>query len=302
MRIAFLYPGQGSHRPGMAAAWQGDPVFERVTAAAGFDVAAAADDPDACSRTAVGQPAIFATSLAADRALRRAGLVPDLVAGHSLGEVTAAVAAGALTLDDGAGLVCERGRAMGRACEDTPGAMAVVLGLDGDTIADALRAIPGVGIANHNGATQAVVSGTNQGIAAATEALRAAGGRVRALDVEGAFHSPAMTSAMVAVDTLLRRTPVRDPEVPVVTGTDGSVLRRGSAVARALTEGILAPVRWTAVMQRLGQADLVVEVGPGGVLSGLARRALTDPQVVAVAAPADVSAALECAAGGVAAA
>lgn len=294
MTIAFVFPGQASQRAGMASAWRGTPfhdVFAQVGHAAGLDLATMADDAARCgASTAIGQPAIFAASLAAYDALVAAGVRPDVVAGHSLGELTAAVAAGAVSRNDGAALVAERGRAMSVACATNPGAMAAVLKLAADEVAGIVARVPDVSIANENAAGQAVLSGTPESIDRATELAREQGGRVMALDVEGAFHSPAMTSALVRVDHFLRRMPVFDPEVTFVSGMSASVLPTAGAVSRAIVDGILAPVRWREVQERLVDlgVEAIVEVGPGGVLRGLARRAVPDVPVLAVERPEDV--------------
>ncbi len=254
-----------------------------------------ADDAARCgASTAIGQPAIFAASLAAYDALVAAGVRPDVVAGHSLGEVTAAVAAGSLSRNDGASLVSERGRAMSVACATSPGTMAAVLKLDADAIADVVARVEGVTVANENAPGQAVLSGTPEAVERATALAREAGGRVMALDVEGAFHSPAMTPALVRVDHALRRTPVRDPELRFVSGTTADLLPTAAAVSRALVDGILAPVRWREVQERLARlgVETIVEVGPGGVLRGLARRVLPDVAVLSVEGPDDVAGAV----------
>lgn len=298
MSIAFLFPGQGSQRPGMAAAWQGTPqarVFDEVGHAVGMPIATLADDAERCgASTAVGQPAILAASLAALDALTAAGIRPDVVAGHSLGEVTAAVAAGALSPADGAVLVAERGRAMAAACTMAPGAMAAVIRLDDDALGSVRAAVPEISIANQNAPGQAVIAGPVAAIARASDRVRELGGRVLPLDVEGAFHSPAMTSAVVRVDAALRRLPVHPPAIPIVSGTTARPLTSAAAVTRALVEGILAPVRWRAVQEHLAASGvtLLVEVGPGGVLAGLARRTVPELPVVSVAGPDDVDAVL----------
>jgi [acyl-carrier-protein] S-malonyltransferase len=295
MSIAFVFPGQGSQRAGMATAWADTPqheVFAAVGHAAGLDLATLADDAAACGEaTAVAQPSILAASLAAHDALAAVGVRPDVVAGHSLGEVTAAIAAGSLSRNDGAALVAERGRAMGAACAATPGTMAAVLKITDEQLGDVIACVPDVSVANHNAPGQAALSGPPEAIHRAAELVREAGGRVRILDVEGAFHSPAMTPALVRVDALLRRIPVRDPETTFVTGLTAAVLDGASAVTRALVDGILAPVRWRAVQERLIGlgVDLIVEVGPGGVLRGLARRAIPGVPVLTVERPADVA-------------
>lgn len=294
MTIAFVFPGQGSQRAGMASAWSGTPqhdVFQDVGHAAGLDLATLADDATRCgASTALGQPAILAASLAAFDALAEAGLRPDVVAGHSLGEVTAAIAAGSLSRNDGAALVTERGRAMGSACAATPGAMAALIKLSAEQVADIVARVEDVAVANENAPGQAVLSGSPDAVSRAAELAREAGGRVLPLDVEGAFHSPAMTPALVRVDTFLKRTPVHDPQLDLVTGTTAEVVTTAAGVQRALVEGILSPVRWRAVQERLVSMGVrtVVEVGPGGVLRGLARRAMPDVEVLAVETPDDV--------------
>lgn len=295
MRIAFVYPGQGSLRDGMAAAWADHPagdVFDAVGAHAGLDLRVLADDPGSASATAIAQPALFAAGLAAHDALLAAGVVPDVVAGHSLGECTAAVAAGVLDRDAGAQLVAERGRAMAAACRANPGTMAAVVRVDTGELERLVASVPDAQIANDNAPGQVVVSGPAEAVDAVAAKVADARGRTIALDVEGAFHSAAMAPAVVKVDALLKRLELADPRVALVTGTSGEVLRHADAVRRALVEGILAPVRWTAVQRRLAdlEVDLLVECGPGGVLKGLAKRAIPDVDVLTVAGPDDVEA------------
>ena len=286
-RIAFVFPGQGSHRAGMASAWlpQAADMFTDLSDATGLDLVATADDADACgASTRLGQPSITAVSLAALAALTDAGLAPDLVAGHSLGELSAAVAAGVFTPTEGVSLVAARGRAMGQACRSAPGTMAAVVRVDTETVEEVVATIDDVVVANINAPGQVAIAGTQAGIDAATEALRNEGGRVIALPVEGAFHSPAMTPAVVALTGALQWAPARDPEIGLVSGLDGAVRLTGSAVTRALVEGVLAPVRWVDVQHALRDAGvgLLVEVGPGGVLTGLAKRTLPDVRAVSV--------------------
>lgn len=297
-RIAFVFPGQGSHRPDMASAWlpAAEELFADLSDATGIDLVATADDADACGdSTRLGQPSITAVSLAALAALTEAGITPDVVAGHSLGEVTAAIAAGVFTPAEGTALVAARGRAMGQACRTSPGTMAAVVRVDTDRVEEVVADIDDVVVANVNAPGQVAIAGTEAGVTAAADALREAGGRVLPLPVEGAFHSPAMTPAVVALTTALQWAPARDPQVPIVSGLDATVRLTGSAVTRALVDGLLAPVRWIDVQHALVEAGigLVVEVGPGGVLSGLARRTVPDLPVVSVATPDDVPAAAE---------
>lgn len=300
-RTAFVFPGQGSHRPGMASAWLPDAreLFDELSDATGLDLVAVADDADACgASTRLGQPSITATSLAALAALREAGLEPDLVAGHSLGEVTAAIAADVFSAAEGTALVAARGRAMGLACRTTPGTMAAVVRVAAEDVEAVLAGIDDVVVANVNAPGQVAIAGTQAAVDTAAAALREVGGRVLPLPVEGAFHSPAMTPAVVALTAALQWAPARDPQVPLVSGLDGGVRRTGSAVTRALVEGLLAPVRWVEVQHALVEAGvgLVLEVGPGGVLGGLARRTVPELEVVGVATPEDVPSAVAAAA------
>jgi [acyl-carrier-protein] S-malonyltransferase len=298
VRVAFVFPGQGSYRPGVLAEWMGHPaasVLEGFADRAGTDPWVLDGDPVTGRRTADAQPAIMATSLVAWRALVDAGVAPDLVAGHSLGEVTAAVAAGVLDVGDGAALVAARGRAMGRACAATPGAMAALVKLAPDAVEVLVGEDPDLVVANDNAPGQVVVAGTPEAIERIRTRARDAGGRALPLDVEGAFHSPAMAPAVTEMTAALDGLRVREPGVPLLTGTSVQTLRSGEVVARALVEGILAPVRWREVQRHLLElgVERLVEVGPGGVLAGLARRAAPDLHVHTVATPADAAAVID---------
>lgn len=294
MRIAVVFPGQGSHRPGMASVWQDHPlaapVLEDLSELFGWNVVAVGDDAEACAHTALAQPALFAVSVAAWTALAATGLRPVVVAGHSLGEITAAVAAGSLAYRDAAVLVSERGRAMADACTANPGGMVAVLGLELTAVEELVADLPGVVVANDNAPGQVVVAGPDAALGTVAERVRALGGRTRRLPVEGAFHSPAMTPALVRVDRVLRRLPVASPDVLLVSGATGEVCRSGEAVRRSLTDGIVAPVRWRAVQQRIAAmgVDLLIEVGPGGVLTGLLRRTVPGLPSANLACPEDL--------------
>jgi [acyl-carrier-protein] S-malonyltransferase len=298
VKIAFVFPGQGSYRPGVLAGWDGHAattVIDEVADHTGVDPRALDRDPDTGRRTADAQPAILAASLVALRALEDAGVAADVVAGHSLGEATASVAAGVFSVGDGAALVAARGRAMGEACAAVPGGMAALVKLSPDAVEVLVDEDPDLVVANDNAAGQVVVAGTPAAIERVRARARDAGGRALPLDVEGAFHSPAMAPAVPAVAATLDRLTVRDPGLPVVSGTDAEPLWSGAAVRRALVDGILAPVRWREVQHRLVDlgVEQLVEIGPGGVLSGLARRAAPDLRVHTVTSPADVDAAVD---------
>ncbi len=303
MRVAWVLPGQGSLRTGClrrVAATDGRAELEPLAAAAaraatrvaestGLDLAALADEPGTGARTAEAQPTILAASLAAAAALEAAGLRPDVVAGHSLGECSAAIVAGTLGLEDGARVVAARGAAMAAACAASPGAMAAVVKLAPQAMAALLAAVPDVVVANDNAPGQVVVAGPPDAVAGLRDPVRAAGGRLVPLAVEGAFHSVAMEPAVAATAAALSRVPLTDPRVPLVSGVSARALDTGVAVAGALVGGILATVRWREVQTALAADGVthLVEVGPGGVLAGLAKRTVPDLEVRTVATPAD---------------
>lgn len=294
--VAFLFPGQAAQRPGMASAWADDPagdVFDEVGAASGVDLRTMADDAEACAAsTALAQPAIYAASLAAHDALVAAGVRPDVVAGHSLGEVTAATAAGVVDRGTGAALVSERGRAMGEACAASPGTMAAILRLDLDVVDGIVARVPDAAIANNNAPGQVVVAGPPAAVDEVCTRAAEAGGRTMMLDVEGAFHSSAMTPAVVRVHEVLMRADLADPTADFVSGVDGRPRTSGGEVATALVDGILAPVRWVDVQKTLVDhldVDLLVECGPGGILAGCAKRTVRGTTCLTVSSPDDVA-------------
>jgi [acyl-carrier-protein] S-malonyltransferase len=295
VRVAFVFPGQGSYRPGFLTGWDGHPasrILDEIAERIGRDPRSLDRDPSTGERTADAQPAILAGSLVAWQALMDAGVRAEVVAGHSLGEVTAAVASGALDLGDGAALVAERGRAMGAACATTPGAMAALVKLSPDAVEVLIDEDPDLVMANDNAPGQVVVAGTPEAIERIRGRAREAGGRALPLQVEGAFHSPAMAGAVERVAAASTHLLLEDPTVPLVSGTSAEPLHTGAAIRQALVDGILAPVRWREVQHRLAELGVeeLVEVGPGGVLAGLARRAAPDMRVHTVASPSDVDA------------
>jgi len=292
--VAIVFPGQGSHRAGALAPWQGHPataVLEDVSAGLGRDVVPLTEDPATGGRTADAQPAIMAVSLVAAQALLDAGVVPDVVAGHSLGEFTAAIVAGCLDVRDGAALVGTRGRTMGEACAVNPGTMAAVVKLNPDAVEVLVDGIDGLVVANDNAPGQVVVAGHPDAVAQVRDRAKEAGGRALPLDVEGAFHSPAMAPAVAAVRAAVADLSVRDPGPTFVSGSTAAPLADGAGVAAALVDGILAPVRWREVQEQLaalGVTDLI-EAGPGGVLAGLAKRTIPDVTVHKVETPDDLA-------------
>ncbi len=242
------------------------------------------------------QPAILAVSTAACRLLTSKGLQPALVAGHSLGEYSANVAAGTMTFADALVLVRRRGRYMQEAVPAGAGAMAVVLGLDADTVAQAcVDAAQGdvVSPANLNGAGQVVIAGSRDAVARAGERARELGAkRVVRLPVSAPFHCALMNPAQARIAPELRALKVQDPRVPVVANVDAVPKRAAAAAVEALIAQVSSPVRWEAVVGRLASEGITtyVEVGPGTVLSGLVRKVHREASVISFGSPCDLTA------------
>jgi [acyl-carrier-protein] S-malonyltransferase len=292
VKVAFLYPGQGSQRVGMGAALRttdGDVYDRHLTAAE-----QATELPlrrliehgpiDELTRTEVSQPAMFALSLALTEVAARAGVSPDLVAGHSLGELTAAAAAGVLGESDGLRLVAARSRAMARTQAAQPGAMAAVVGLGVDEVAALCGSVEEVCVANHNATTQVVISGSRDGVQRACGLATSAGARAVPLNVGGAFHSSAMQPARDALAALAGELTWRAPRVPVASNALGRLLCDPDEIREAIVAQVAAPVRWVDCLAALSDAGVThaLELGPGRVLTGLARSA--DRSLVAAAA------------------
>ena len=292
--IAWLFPGQGAQVVGMGKALAlGHAVaartFEEANDALGFDLRALCFDgpQETLDRTVNAQPALLATSIAALRTVAaEQPFAPLAAAGHSLGEFTALVAAGALDLGAALRLVRRRGELMQAA--DESGGMAAVLGLDAAVIDRAL-ADTGIVVANDNAPGQVVVSGPLVAFADATARLKTAGAkRVIPLRVSGAFHSPAMRAVAADLAAVLAATTFHPLRVPVVANVDAELHTEASDFRSLLERQVWSPVRWASVMRRLAGegATLFVEFGAGSVLTGLAKRILPDARTANVSDPA----------------
>ncbi|MGH9017691.1 MAG: ACP S-malonyltransferase, partial [Acidimicrobiales bacterium] len=295
--LAFTFPGQGSQRQGMGRPWVDHPSWEVVAEAsdvAGRDLARLLleADSDELTLTANAQLATYVISLVVLDAIERVGIEPTACAGHSLGEYTALTASGALGFEDGVRLVVERGEAMHHAAEERTGTMAAVLGADDDAVEAACqRAEGGVWVANYNAPGQVVIAGTPEAVAVAGTIAKELGARrVMPFPVAGAFHTALMGSARSRLRKALADAPFEAPEVPVVANVDARVHERAEEWPALLSAQLCSPVRWRQTMGRLGELGTtrVVEVGPGGVLTGLARRALPEADALAVASPDDL--------------
>lgn len=290
MSVALVFPGQGSQRPGMGAPWRDTPgwaLVESASTTVGRDLGRLLLEADAeeLRATREAQVATFLTSLLVHAALPQLDVA--VVAGHSLGELTALVVAGVLTPADGLHLVAERGEAMQAAADARPGTMAAVLGMDDDDVARVLADVDDAWPANYNAPAHVVVSGTRNGVAAAGEALKAAGARrVLPLPVGGAFHTPLMEPARDRLDRALRCVSWLDPVLPVLSAVTAAPYQRDWP--DVLSQQLTAPVRWRQTVEALDGVDTVVELGPGGVLTGLVKRCRSDLRAVSIATPDDL--------------
>jgi len=244
------------------------------------------------------QPAILTVSVAACRLLESSGLTPSFVAGHSLGEYSANVAAGTFAFADAVAIVRRRGRYMQEAVPVGTGAMAAILGLDAETVADVCReAAQGevVSPANMNGGGQVAIAGAAAAVARASELAKARGARRAVpLPVTAPFHCALMKPAEVRLAPELRALATRDPRVPIVANVDAEPKRDARAAIDALIAQVASPVQWEGVVRRLASEGITtyVEVGPGTVLAGLVKRIHREATVVSFATPEDLAATL----------
>ena len=279
---AYVFPGQGAQFIGMGKDLYENhtgahDLFEQANQILGFritDIMFSGTEED-LKQTKVTQPAIFLHSVISAKVLGDT-FKPDMVAGHSLGEFSALVAAGAITFEDGLKLVAARANAMQRACEIQPSTMAAVLGLDDFTVEDICQRETDVVVpANYNCPGQLVISGTIQGVAHASEKLKAAGAkRVLPLNVGGAFHSPLMELARVELEKAILNTTINKPVCPVYQNVNAEPTTDPDTIKINLNKQLTGAVRWTQTMQRMLQdgATSFIETGPGNVLQGLVKK------------------------------
>ena len=280
MKTAYIFPGQGSQFPGMAKDLYPSrkELFEKANEILGFRITdimfeGEADDLKA---TKVTQPAIFihSTILAMEQAQQ-----PDMVAGHSLGEFSALVAAGALSFEDGLRLVAARAAAMQKCCEKVPGTMAAVIKLEDSVIEDICAGIPGVVPANYNSPGQVVISGELSAVEKACALLKEAGAkRALVLPVSGAFHSPLMEPARVELAKAIEATPFKAPRCPIYQNVTAAPTTDPEVIKENALKQLTSPVRWTQTVRNMiaDGAARFVEIGPGSVLQGLVGRIATE--------------------------
>lgn len=296
---ALIFPGQGSQRCGMGLAWQHTaswPLVDQLSRVSGHDIGhlLCRADADELKVTGNAQLATFTISLVILDALLRArpDLHPVAVAGHSLGEYTALVAAGVVGTEDGARLVAERGAAMGAAAEASPGTMAAVLGLDAETVAVACADVGQAWVANDNAPGQVVIAGSTVGVDRASAAARDLGAkRVMALAVGGAFHTPLMAPAQDRLDAAVAAASFSGPSVACVANVDALAHGDADDWRRLLSAQLASPVRWRQSLTQLAELGVTtfIELGPGSELSGMVKRTVQGAVRANVAAPDDLA-------------
>ena len=285
--LAILFPGQGSHKVGAGRDFFDEylsarRVFQRADEVLGFPLSELCfEGPDERLRdTANAQPAILTVSLAGLAAALESGALarrPAYLAGHSLGEFSALVAAGSLTFEDALALVATRGRLMGEASERRPGTMAAVVGLNGEALDEVCRG-SGVEPCNYNSPSQVVVGGTLEAVEEAARLARERGGRALPMNVSGAFHTSLMAPAAARFAEAVEACAIAEPAIPVIGNTTGEPLTTASTVREELRQQIIRPVLWHQSMLRMTAAGATtfLEAGPGRALSGLIRRIEAD--------------------------
>ncbi len=286
MKKAYVFPGQGAQFSGMGKdLYEGSAdakkMFEQANDILGFritDLMFEGTDED-LRQTKGTQPAIFLHSVILAHTLGEE-FQPGMVAGHSLGEFSALVAAKALTFEDGLVLVSKRAQAMQKACEKTPSTMAAIIGLEDDMVEGVLGGIYDVVVpANYNSPGQVVISGSEQGIDIACEKLKAAGAkRAMPLKVGGAFHSPLMEPARVELAEAINQASLDAPICPIYQNVDAKPVTDPAKIRENLVAQLTSPVRWTQIMQHMiaDGAGAFIEVGPGKVLQGLVKKVSRD--------------------------
>lgn len=279
---AYVFPGQGAQFPGMGkelyeASTDAKQLFEKANEILGFSITDImfGKDAEALKQTKVTQPAIFLHSVILAKSLGDS-FKAEMVAGHSLGEFSALVAAGYLSFEDGLRLVSKRAMAMQKACEQNPSTMAAVLGLENEVVENICKEIKEVVVpANYNCPGQLVISGSNEGIDIACEKLTEAGARrALKLPVGGAFHSPLMEPARAELEQAIDETNFTAGICPIYQNVTATAITNPEEIKENLKKQLTASVLWTQTMQQMITDGLssVTEVGPGKVLQGLFKK------------------------------
>jgi [acyl-carrier-protein] S-malonyltransferase len=299
---AVNFPGQGTQQPGMGVPWRDHDawaVVDRAEAALGEPLAPLLLDapPETLARTREAQLAVLLTSLVVWESIRDDIEAPIAFAGHSLGQVSALIASGVLTLEDGVQLAARRAELTQAAADAHPGRMAALLGATPETAEDACTARPdAVWLANDNAPGQVVIAGTPDGVEAGVARAKDLGVRkAMPLNVGGAFHTPLMADAASGLTTVLADVELHAPSAPVISNDDGQAYRDGDGWRERSARHVAVPVRWREAQLTLVDlgATTLYEVGHGSMLASLAKRTIPDVNVVALATPDDLSVRLE---------
>lgn len=290
---AYVFPGQGAQFTGMGkdlydSSDKAKQLFEKANNILGFRITDIMFDgtADQLKETKVTQPAVFLHSVILALTMGD-NFKPDMVAGHSLGEFSALVAAGALSFEDGLRLVSQRALAMQKACEITPSTMAAVLGLEDKVVEDVCESVDGIVVAaNYNCPGQLVISGETTAVEVACEAMKTAGAkRALVLPVGGAFHSPMMEPAREELAAAIEQTSFKNPVCPVYQNVPATAVSDANEIKKNLIIQLTAPVKWTQSVQNMiaDGATEFIEVGPGNVLQGLVKKIDKEAQTSAAA-------------------
>lgn len=287
MKHAYVFPGQGAQYPGMGKdlyenSVEARELFGKANEILGFNITDIMFNgtADELKQTKVTQPAVFLHSVILAKVL---GVKPDAVAGHSLGEFSALVVAGALSFEDGLKLVSKRALAMQACCEQQPGGMAAILGMEDEVVEKCCNTIDGVVVAaNYNSPGQIVISGANEAVDKACEQLKEAGARrALRLPVGGAFHSPLMEPARVELEKAIAEVEFHTPSCPIYQNVDAQPQSDSEVIKRNVIAQLTAPVRWTQSAKNMiaDGIDTYTELGPGNVLQGLIKKVSAEVEV-----------------------
>jgi [acyl-carrier-protein] S-malonyltransferase len=287
MKHAYVFPGQGAQYPGMGKdlyenSVEARELFDRANEILGFNITDIMFNgtADELKQTKVTQPAVFLHSVILAKVL---GVKPDAVAGHSLGEFSALVVAGALSFEDGLKLVSKRALAMQACCEQQPGGMAAILGMEDEVVEKCCDTIDGVVVAaNYNSPGQIVISGANEAVDKACEQLKEAGARrALRLPVGGAFHSPLMEPARVELEKAIAEVEFHTPSCPIYQNVDAQPQSDSEVIKRNVIAQLTAPVRWTQSAKNMiaDGINTYTELGPGNVLQGLIKKVNAEVEV-----------------------
>ena len=290
MKKVYVFPGQGAQFSGMGKElYEDNPMaremFERANEVLGFRITDVMFEGSAedLRETKVTQPAVFLHSVVLAKVL---GVEPAAVAGHSLGEFSALVVAGALSFEEGLQLVAKRAMAMQKACEAEQGSMAAVLNMPNKTVEDICREVEGVVVAaNYNCPGQLVISGAVDAVSEACAKLKEAGARrVLMLSVGGAFHSPLMEPARKELAEAIEMAKFSEPICPVYQNVDAEPHTSPEEIKQNLIKQLISPVRWTQIVERMSADGFksYIEIGPGTVLQGLIRKISADVEVESI--------------------